>query len=96
MNREDFDIQMKVIERAKKAKLFPNAACKDQMTLACDLGYAGECNGKKLDFKNLMSFDDANFAHDIIGISQHINRNRGESMGNMEDCFEPRCGWVER
>lgn len=96
MNREDFDIQMKVIERAKKAKLFPNAACKDQMTLACDLHYAGQCNNEKLDFKNLLSFDDENFAHDIIGISKYINRGPGVYQGAMTECFEPRCGFVKR
>ena len=43
--------------------------------------------GKKLNLKKLFSFPDSDFAHDIVGIANNINRTTGE----LEDCFSPRC-----
>lgn len=39
----------------------------------------------------LADADDFNFAHDICGISHHLNRNTGE----LEDCFVPRFALPE-
>ena len=88
-----FHQQCAILARAKNAKLIPNVNCKDHFCLAMDLEYAND-NGKKLDFEKLFNFDDENFAHDILGISEHINRLYGDDQGKLLDCFEPRCGWV--
>ena len=82
-----------VMGRAKNLKLVPNANCHDMFALAMDLEYANS-DGKKLDLENLLKFDDENFAHDILGLSRHIQRLDGPDQGKMLDCFEPRCGWV--
>lgn len=89
ISSEDVALMNEIIERAVKHNLVLN---EDRLTLACDLHYA-KSGDKKLDFRNLMSFDAENFAHDIVGISTHIHREQDEKMGEMKDCFEPRCGW---
>lgn len=40
-----------------------------------------------LDLEKFANFDDGNFAHDMLGIRRHMNRQTGE----LEDCFLPRC-----
>lgn len=44
-------------------------------------------NACPIDFERLAEFSDGDFAHDISGISRHLNRITGE----LEDCFVPRC-----
>lgn len=58
----------------------------DKMTVTMDIT-ACHLNGCPLDLKRLLSFDDFNFAHDISGISRHINRETGK----IENFFLPRC-----
>jgi hypothetical protein len=43
-------------------------------------------NGCPLRLDDLLIADEGNFAHDITGISAHLNRR----TGRLEDCFEPR------
>ncbi len=43
-------------------------------------------NGCPLKLGELLQADDFNFAHDVFGICQHINRNTGK----LQDCFLPR------
>lgn len=43
-------------------------------------------NGCPLDFAALIEADDSNFAHDVFGITRHINRRDG----TLRDCFIPR------
>ncbi len=40
-----------------------------------------------LDLDKLEAFDDGNFAHDIIGIYRHLNRETQQ----LENYFTPRC-----
>lgn len=40
-----------------------------------------------LDADKFLAFDDANFAHDMLGIRRHMNREAGLLTG----CFLPRC-----
>lgn len=49
--------------------------------IACHL------NGRPLDLDALLDADDFDFAHDLFGIRENINRKTGE-LGN---CFLPRC-----
>ena len=48
---------------------------------------ATHCNGCALDLEKLLSFDDANFGHDVFGIRRHVNRTCGQPGGS----FLPRC-----
>jgi len=47
---------------------------------------ACHANGCPLRLQELLDADDFNFAHDIAGIYQHINRGTGK----LEFCFLPR------
>lgn len=59
----------------------------DRQRLIMDLT-ACHANGCELNFDFLLNkFDDFNFIHDIIGISNHIDRTTGQ----LQDCFLPRC-----
>lgn len=58
-----------------------------RLNLVMDLTAAdGENGNKPLDWTRLLAADDANFMHDIGGISRHIDRETGELTG----CFVPR------
>lgn len=40
----------------------------------------------RLRLDDLLTADDSNFAHDVFGINQHLNRKTYQ----LEDCFLPR------
>lgn len=48
---------------------------------------ACHCNGCPLDLGKLLNADDFNFAHDVFGIRDHIDRRTGKMTGY----FLPRC-----
>jgi hypothetical protein len=48
---------------------------------------ATHANGTPLDLQKLFDFDAFNFAHDVIGILRHLDRETGKLGG----CFLPRC-----
>lgn len=58
----------------------------DRMNLTMDLT-ATNANGCKLDFNRLIAFDDFNFAHDVFGIANTIDRKTGK----LTNHFLPRC-----
>lgn len=58
----------------------------DPVDLEMDLR-ATNANGMPLDFEKLSNADYYNFAHDILGIRKHLNRNTGKLMRH----FVPRC-----
>jgi hypothetical protein len=47
---------------------------------------AVHANGNPLRLDGLLAADEFNFAHDILGIRDHLNRETGKLM----DCFRPR------
>lgn len=47
---------------------------------------ATHCNGNELNLERLLKADDFNFAHDVFGIANHLNRQTGQ----LENCFVPR------
>jgi hypothetical protein len=64
----------------------------DPLSAMMDVKAANGVNGNpELDLEKLLAFDDANFAHDMGGISRHINRE----TGLVEDCFLARCAKPE-
>ena len=72
-------------------------------TLFLDLEYATDGKGKppsgrngNLNLEALLNEDESDFSHDILGIYTHINRDATADIdvGEMRDCFVPRCGFV--
>lgn len=61
-----------------------------KMTAVMDL-MACHANGCPLRLRDLLAADDGNFAHDVFGIRDHINRDTGA----LGDCFLPRFTRVE-
>ncbi|HAM42008.1 MAG TPA: hypothetical protein DDX89_02280 [Candidatus Omnitrophica bacterium] len=57
----------------------------DPLTLHMDLT-AAHMNGCRLDLSALFAAEAFEFAHDIAGITRHIDRETGE----LGDCFVPR------
>lgn len=84
--KEEFKKIVAIADRAEKLKL--NRF--EKFSLIMDVE-ATHCNGNELDFDKLLSFDDANFSHDIVGIQNYINRRTGE----LSECFTPRCSKIE-
>jgi len=85
MTSEDINNINIICKRVKNS--FPDI---DYVSLQMDLHAVHMC-GCKLDFLKLLEFDEFNFAHDIYGIMNHINRESGE----LKKCFLPRCLYKE-
>jgi hypothetical protein len=79
--KEYFDLILACVKRAEKEGL----AYLDRISMEMDLECAD--NNVGLDFNKLLSFDKFNFAHDICGIRNNINR----ATAKIENCFLPRC-----
>lgn len=86
--KEDMELIDKITKRA--AILYGLADARSMMNLNMDIT-ATHLNGCPLKLKELLAADDYNFGHDIVGISNHINRETGE----IEDCFLPRFAQPE-
>lgn len=55
------------------------------MNVSMDIA-ATHANGTPLKLKELLAADDFNFAHDVAGIRNNLNRESGK----LENCFLPR------
>lgn len=77
----DHDLLHHVVDRAVKAGM----NFEDRLSLWMDL-MAAHCNGMPLRLVALLAADDFNFAHDVLGIQQHIDRSNGKLL----NCFVPR------
>lgn len=79
-NKETF---LKIVDIAKRAEE-KNLLMFDRMSLIMDL----ECVNEEFNLRleDLLNADDFNFAHDIIGIQNNLNREE-RKMGNL---FVPR------
>lgn len=80
VNPAEAAIIKKIVARARK--LDPDY---DKMDCMMDIT-ACHANGNKLKLKSLLDADDFNFAHDVFGIANHIDR----TTGKMLHCFRPR------
>lgn len=74
-----------VVKRALEIA-FKNKKTIDLIDLHMDIA-ACHLNGCALDLDKLLGFDDFNFAHDVFGISGHIDRETGE----LKNSFLPRA-----
>jgi hypothetical protein len=80
ITREEAQLIMKIVQRYRKVstRLF------DVMSLDMDISACHISNPLRL--KELLEADDFNFVHDVVGISNNINR----TTGKLENCFLPR------
>lgn len=74
---------MTIVEIAKRAESH-GALMFDRLSLIMDLEVAHE--QFNLDLESLLSADDTNFLHDVIGIQNNIDRKKKEVV----NCFVPR------
>ncbi len=83
--KEETKVVDKIVARAKK--LYTKLRVPfDGLSISMDL-CATHANGCPLDFEKLLGFPDQDFAHDIGGISRHLDRKTGHLRGH----FLPRC-----
>ena len=79
--KEEFMTIAKICERAETMGL---SDPQKRSNLFMDLDKTNESVG--LNLEGLLAADDMNFAHDVVGIQNHMNR----STGKLEDFFVPR------
>lgn len=79
ISRADMRLVGDIADRAGRLFGFDTLALRMDMT-AC------HANGCKIRLSDLLSADDFNFSHDILGINRHLHRNPGK----LNDCFCPR------
>jgi hypothetical protein len=82
VSKEDAEMIGHIVNRARAT--VPSI---DKMALGMDLT-AAHANGCPLDLEKFYMFGDADFFHDIVGISNNLDRNTGKVL----NCFLPRCG----
>lgn len=76
----------RIVDRAQKIA----GSHIDRLSLSMDLT-ACHANGTPLRLDDLLAADDFNFAHDVFGISRHIDRDDSSPTGGqMLHCFVPR------
>lgn len=79
--KEEFKAMARIAHRA--CALNPDY---NYQTCLMDLN-ATHSNGMPLDLERLEAFPDFDFAHDVFGIANHIDRDTGK----LTRCFVPRC-----
>lgn len=95
-SRPSFDVSLEAVELIDKivdrAEVLAGSfgGDFDRMTTRMDLT-ACHANGCRLKLSELLMTDDFNFAHDVFGIRNHINRRTGQ----LEGCFLPRFAQPE-
>lgn len=81
VSKKESNIIERIVGRAYLQSLTSNPADFEMDLVAI---HQNDC---LLNFEELLQADDFNFAHDICGIQNHINRNTGKLMRG----FLPRC-----
>lgn len=75
-----------IVDRAMQAGYVgPGSKARDRLSLSMDLT-ACHANGCPLRLSDLRGSSPLDFAHDVLGIVRHINRETGK----LGDCFSPR------
>jgi hypothetical protein len=77
--RDEYNIVLAITDRAVRSNIYDNA-------LAADMDLSAVHVHCPLRLVDLLTADDFNFAHDLSGIRQHINR----TTGKLENHFLPR------
>lgn len=84
----DRKLVTKIVDRAVRTKLIEK---QDTMAVQMDI-IACHANGTPLKLEALLDAPAFDFAHDVYGISRHINR----TTGKIGDCFLPRFAKPEK
>ena len=86
--KTEMELILKICERLRKRLKRPmgKAWVETRRTLMMDLD-ACHSNGCPLDFRKLLDFPAFDFAHDVVKIQRHINRETGK----IDGIFHPRC-----
>lgn len=80
----------KIAERADREIYRPAAFSQTRLDTEMDLT-ACHANGCPLDLEKLLLADRVNFAHDLLGIRHHLDRDdNSPTGGKLKDCFFPR------
>lgn len=89
----DFDLIQKISERAMALGLQGEIRRKPRtrMDVHMDIVVC-HANGNPLNLEKLLNADDFNFAHDVCGIRDCLDRETGE----LRNFFSPRCSLPER
>lgn len=80
VTKKEFETIVRICERAEQLDIAP----KERITLIMDL--ENTHNSVGLDLDGLLAADDFDFAHDVVGIQNHMNRDTKE----LEGFFVPR------
>lgn len=80
IDREKMVLITQIVERADKLALLKS----DRLNFMIDMEVATETFN--LDLERMLNADNQNFAHDVVGIQNHINRDTKE----FEGLFLPR------
>ena len=80
VTKQEFETIVKICERAESLKIAP----KERITLIMDL--ENTHNSMGLNLSGLLEAGESDFAHDIVGIQNHMNRETKQ----LEDFFVPR------
>lgn len=80
ITKQEFQTIVKICERAEAMDIAP----KERITLIMDLENTHKSVG--LNLEALLAADDLNFAHDVVGIQNHMNRETKE----LDDFYVPR------
>lgn len=83
----DIDLIDKIADRVTKCSFYDELKVKKQH-IVMDLT-ATHCNGCKLDLYAMLHGSLSDFAHDVVGIMRHLDRETGQ----LQDCFVPRFAW---
>ena len=81
---QHFKLITDVLNRVDKLRVEYGDTPPDRITLMISLEYA---NLSINELKNLLSFDDGSFGHDVYGIDKYMCRDTYK----LTDCFLPRC-----
>jgi hypothetical protein len=84
-SRTEMQLITKIVGRAEGLWKQVYSTKLDRMALDMDIT-ACHLNGCPLKLEELLAADDFNFAHDVFGIRNKINRKTGK----LTDCFLPR------
>jgi hypothetical protein len=83
ITREEYEVILAIADRA--VPMYRAAGIGyGKLSIALDLEYAHQDVG--IDLPRLLAADEATFAHDLLGIRQHLNHQTHK----LENCFVPR------
>lgn len=88
--REDFMLISRIADRGIPMLKDYGSTTVQKIDLFMDIEFAHL--ESPMDLQRLLDFESRDFAHDIIGIYEHFNRD----TKRMDDCFSPRCTIQER